>query len=306
MTMLAAAGPVSAARRPIVVIDSDVGDDIDDAYALSWALRSPALDVRAIMVSFGDTALRARMARRMLAVLGRRDVGVVRGAPTPPGAVFSQADWARSGPAGGTRSLDFVVRLIRRHPGRVTMIALGPLSDIAALRRRDPAAFGKLGRILAMGGSIRLGYGQTEAAAAPKPSVEYNVARDPAALREMLASGVPVTLFPLDSTQIKLMPGDEAALVRRPDPVTAMLATLTAEWRTNNARGQKVPILFDAVPVAAAIDAASCPDDPVAIRVDDHGLTRLAEGPANARVCLQADHGAIVRRLIAGLSGVSD
>ncbi|WP_375383500.1 nucleoside hydrolase [uncultured Sphingomonas sp.] len=283
----------------MVVIDSDVGDDIDDAYAITWALRSPALDVRAIMVSFGDTALRAQLVRRMLDVLGRSDVVVVRGAPTPSGTVFSQAAWARDGRQGGTASLAFVARLIRRHPNRVTLIALGPLGDVAGLRRLDPAAFGKLGRILAMGRSIRLGYGQTEATVAPKPSAEYNVVQDPAALRDVLASGVPVTLFPLDSTQIKLTSSDEAGLVATSNATTAMLEALTTEWRANNARGQKVPILFDAVPVAAAIDATLCPARPKAIKVDDRGLTRVVEGPANALVCLNVEHRLVISRLIA-------
>lgn len=286
----------------MVVIDADVGDDIDDAYAIAWALRAPELDVRAIMVSFGDTGLRGRLVLRMLDVMGRRDVPVVQGTETPPRTDFTQRDWARGGPAprraeGPAR----VLRLIRRHPGRITLLALAPLGDVAAMLRADPATFAKLRQVLAMSGSIHLGYGQTGATAAPAPSAEYNAASDPAALRALLASGVPITLFPLDATQVKLADADYRALVAAHTATTTMLDSLTGEWRTNNARKQTIPTLFDIVPVAAAIDPASCPAEALPLSVDGKGYTRLEQGSKETGVCLNSDHAAILRRLSAAI-----
>ncbi|HEY0270075.1 MAG TPA: nucleoside hydrolase, partial [Sphingomonas sp.] len=201
--------PVAArAARPIVVIDTDVGDDIDDAYALAWALSSPKLDVRAITTGFGDTALRARLARRMVATLGRGDVSVGAGPVTAPATTFTQAHWAEASPAmAAPDAVALTLGLIRAHPGKVTLIALAPLTDVGAMIARDPATFRKLKRVLVMAGSIRRGYDKNGLPSLA-PDAEYNVARDPAAL---LGSGVAVTLFPLDSTQIR---PDDATLAR--------------------------------------------------------------------------------------------
>ena len=78
----ALAAPAAPARLP-VVIDTDVGDDIDDAFALVLALSDPRLDVIGITTAWGDTHTRALLVRRLLATLGRTDVPVAEGPPTP-------------------------------------------------------------------------------------------------------------------------------------------------------------------------------------------------------------------------------
>jgi purine nucleosidase len=285
------------AARPIVVIDTDAGDDIDDAYALAWALASPRLDVRLITTAFGDTALRVRMMRRMLAALGREDVVVGQGVATPPGTLFTQRAWAEAGPSEpALDGVDATLDLIRAHPGQVTLIALAPLANVGAMIARAPATFASLKRVLVMGGSIRRGYDKDGAPSAT-PDAEYNVARDPAGLRALLASGVPVTLFPLDSTQVRPDPASLARLIGTATPTAQMLAALTAEWRATNPWKQTVPTLFDALPVAAAIDPKPCPATPAHIEVDDKGFTRTTEGAPNASLCLASDGAAIGARM---------
>jgi inosine-uridine nucleoside N-ribohydrolase len=305
---LSAILPVAArAARPIVIIDTDVGDDIDDAYALAWALSSPKLDVRLITASFGDTALRARMLRRMLGEIGRGNVAIGAGPATPPATVFTQAHWASDAPrdrGGEIDAIALTLDLIRAHPGRVTLIALAPLTTIRPMIARDPATFRKLKRVLVMGGSIRRGYDKG-GKPSPVPDAEYNTARDPGGLRALLASGVPVTLFPLDSTQVR---PDDATLTRwlgAGTHVAKLLAALTAEWRTTNPWKQTVPTLFDAVPVAAAIDPKLCPTQPLHIEVDDKGFTRAIPGSANALACLISNGPAVVARIDEDISPIA-
>jgi inosine-uridine nucleoside N-ribohydrolase len=294
----------ATATKPIVVIDTDVGDDIDDAYAMAWALSSSKLDVRMITTALGDTTLRARMVRRMLAALGREDVAVGVGPATPPGTTFTQARWAAAGPDekdGEADAIALTLDLIRTHPGKVTLIALAPLTTIGAMIARDPVTFRKLKRVLAMGGSIRRGYDK-DGKPSLVPDAEYNAARDPAGLRALLASGVPVTLFPLDSTQIRPDATTLARLLGAGTPAANTLAELTGEWRATNPWKQTVPTLFDALPVAAAIDAKLCPAEPIAITVDDRGFTRPDPKGAIANVCLISNGPAIVARMTADLA----
>jgi len=87
---VADAGAPPATVPPLpVIIDTDVGDDIDDAFALAIALQDPRLEVLAVTTAWGDTHLRALLVRRLLATLGRRDVVVAQGPATASTVPFT-------------------------------------------------------------------------------------------------------------------------------------------------------------------------------------------------------------------------
>ncbi len=188
----------------MAILDTDIGDDIDDAFALALALKSPELKLLGITTEFGDTELRARLVDRYLAAVGRSDIPVAAGKPTPHSNVFTQAAYAEQEPdRKHADGVQFLLDQIGAHPGEVTLIAIGPLVNVGAAIERDPATFRKVKRVVMMGGSIYRGYdadGQTN----PKPDAEWNIARDPAGAKALLDSGVPVFMMPLDSTQIHL------------------------------------------------------------------------------------------------------
>src|SRR5437899_8047124 len=79
-----------------IIIDTDIGDDIDDAFAVALALRSPELQILGITTTFGDTETRAKLLDRFLAEVGRPDIPVAAGAPTPPKGTFTQRPYAES------------------------------------------------------------------------------------------------------------------------------------------------------------------------------------------------------------------
>src|SRR5580698_3023424 len=82
----------------LAILDTDIGDDIDDAFALALALQSPELKILGITTAFGDTELRARLVDRYLHAIGRDQIAVAAGVPTPHSNVFTQAAYARQGP----------------------------------------------------------------------------------------------------------------------------------------------------------------------------------------------------------------
>jgi inosine-uridine nucleoside N-ribohydrolase len=168
--------------------------------------------------------------------------------------------------------------------------------NVQALIARDPAAFRRLKRVVAMGGSINVGY-DPGGPPAGGPSAEYNVAAAPAALASVLDAGRPVTLFPLDSTKVAFDAPARERLFAQGSGATGALAALYGEWRTNNAWGQVTPSLFDVVPVAWLIDPGLCSPTPMRIAVDAKGFTRPEIGGPNASVCLTAQPER-VRRLV--------
>ena len=79
-----------------VIIDTDIGDDVDDAFALALAVRSPELQILGVMTTFGDTDARAKLTDRFLTEVGRSEIPVLAGKPTPPSARRPPRHWGRS------------------------------------------------------------------------------------------------------------------------------------------------------------------------------------------------------------------
>jgi purine nucleosidase len=286
--------PAAQAARPeMVIFDTDIGDDIDDVFALGIALSSPELKIVGITSAWGDTALRARMIDRVLCETGRSDIPVITGVAThrSDAAAFSQAPWAKAGlphkPHGNDNAVAFILDQARLHPGEITLIAVAPLTNIGAAIDRDPAAFRKLKRVVLMGGSVVRGYDADGAPGVPtQPMAEYNIAMDPPAAQKLFHSGVPIYMMPLDSTQIAFDAKRGAEFAAISTPLTDSIEVLTAEW--SHVTHRNAPTLFDPVAVAYTIDAATCPTTPEHIEVDDKGYTRTGDGPPNAQACLKA------------------
>ncbi len=284
-----------------LIIDTDIGDDIDDAYALTLALHSPEFEIVGVTTAWGDTALRAQLAARLLAIAGANKIPVEPGVPTHSKTTFSQRAWASAGPtpAHGD-AVDFLLAQARRYPHQVTLIAIGPLTNIGAAIDRDPSAFRLLNRVVLMGGSIHCGYGNPRATPPPPPQPEYNIAMDPGAARKLLASGVPIFMMPLDSTQWKLDDGKLAQVAARSTPSTDALLVLTTEWQL--ATHQHTPTLYDAMAVAYALHPDICPTTPLRLQVDDTGSTRVVEGQVNAHACLKGNGDAFFHLLLPRVS----
>jgi inosine-uridine nucleoside N-ribohydrolase len=292
------AAPVTP-RQP-VIIDTDIGDDIDDAFALTIALLDPRLEVLGVTTAWGDTRTRTLLVRRLLATLGRPDVPVAQGPATPDMVPFTQRKWAlgATDTSAAPDAIEFIREQAQRRPGQITLIALAPLSNIEALQRRDPHALHLLKQVVLMGGSIHAGYNQGGAIPVAEPSAEYNIASAPAGLAVLLRAGIPVRLFPLDSTQIKFDEVRRERLFAYGSPASDALALLYHQWRLLNSWGQITPTLFDVVPVVWMLQPSSCPVAPMRIVVDERGYTRPAAGEPNVAVCLTVDENATQRLII--------
>lgn len=280
--LLLAGGHIAVAQHSVpkqkVIIDTDIGDDIDDAFAVALAFRSPELQVLQIDAGYGDTHLRARLLQRFLRNAGLPQVPVAQGVTTHTTNVFTQRAYAEQQvshpyPDAINTSLD----LIRKSPGEVTLIAIAPLSNIGAMIDRDPVTFRKLKRVVLMGGSIHVGYGGKST-----PEPEWNIKMDVSAAQKLFASGVPIFVMPLDATNLKLDAAKRESVFTHGSRLTDQLAILYKQW------GSETPTLFDAMAVGYAVDPALCPTTPMHIHVDDKGMTVPVQGVANANVCLRS------------------
>lgn len=272
-----------------VILDTDIGDDIDDAFALALALKSPELQILQVNADFGNTQLRARLLERFLSAVHREDIPVAVGVQTTAPNDLTQRRYAERFPESELTKRDAIqttLELIRKYPGEITLIGIGPYVNIGAMIDKDAETFRKLKRVVIMGGSVNVGYFSGSDADYLKPPAaqpEWNVVRDISGARKLFASGVPIFMMPLDATQLKLDEVTRELLFRHDSLITDQLVLLYQQW------GQLTPTLYDPMAVGFAIDPALCPVTPMRIRVDDQGYTRAESGEPNVQVCLHSD-----------------
>lgn len=292
-------GQQTAGPQP-VIIDTDIGDDIDDAFALGLALRSPELKILGVTTTFGDTEMRARLVDRYLTAVGREDIPVAAGPASTTDNVMTQKAYALRSPAGlHADGAAFLLDQIKRRPGEITLIAIGPLFTVQAAIAHDPAIFKKLKRVVIMGGSIDRGYDGKNGERRPADA-EWNIIQNIDGARALFSSGVPVFMMPLDSTQIHLHEAERDALFAHGSPLTDQLTLLYHQW---SKAANATPTLFDPVAVTYAFRPDLCPAKPMRIEVDDKGFTRAVSGAPNAQVCLQSDEQEFLKLLMSRLTG---
>ncbi|HEY3742202.1 MAG TPA: nucleoside hydrolase [Bryobacteraceae bacterium] len=235
----------SAARIPIL-FDTDIGDDIDDAIALALALQSPELDIRGVTTVFGVVDLRTRLAWKELGLYGRQDIPLATGAGEPmlDAPVFQKArqfetltdsDFAPE--AAHRRAAEFLIATLMNSQEKITVVPVGPLTNIALALRLEPKIKSRIERIVLMGGAFRRMYS------------EWNIQRDRVAAQIVFSSGVPITAVGLDVTlQCKLEQRDLDKLRASRNPATDFLVRLIGLWQDGNP-GQ-TPILHDPLAMA--------------------------------------------------------
>ena len=267
--------------RPIpVVLDTDIGSDIDDAFALAMVLRSPQLRLQAVTTVSGDTQARARVAARMLSLAGYDRIPVAAG-PMQAGSPVPGASWARdfTGPALTDKpAIELLRDEIEAGKGRTVVIAIGALTNIAQLLKQYPQEKPRIKEIVFMGGSFHHGYTVGSGQIA-----ESNVASDAPAAKAVFSSGVPIRMVPLDVTaRLQLQPDEMEAIFAQHTALTDSLQAQYLLW------GQAVPTLHDPMAVAFLLRPELCRSMRSHVTVSSAGWTRMDGGLPNALVALRS------------------
>ncbi len=240
---------LTAAQPLPVFLDTDIGDDIDDALALSLALQSPELKVLGISTVLQDGPRRADLVWRILQLHGHSDIPIGIGAEQPlmaaprTGAV-RQAEALRpqdAMPADRRRNgIELLIDTCLRAPGKVTLIAYGPLTNIALALRAEPRLNEHIARIVIMNGVFF------------RPGIEYNTKMDPEASAIVYSSGLPVTAVGLDVTmQCQLSAEHLRRFSASSQENVQFLWKLIQIWQQGDP-GRR-PILHDPLAIAATV-----------------------------------------------------
>jgi purine nucleosidase len=263
-----------------VLIDTDIGDDVDDAFALVVAARHPRLRLVGVTTVDGPVADRARLAHLVLAACSRPDVPIGAGASERSdgrrgAGRMSHAPLLGDLPAfAGPSALSLIHSCAREHE-RLTVIALGPLTNVAAAIAAEPRIARHV-RLVVMGGSPSY------------PYPDWNIRCDPAAARAVLRSGMDITMIGMNVTMRCDMTRDQLRrLFEHPSPYARVLTRCVLAWRTPLRR---MPILHDALAVAAAAEPGLVSTAMRRVVVFRGGFTIAIDSmPPNARVCIGLD-----------------
>ena len=275
VVLLALLGAAPAVAQPAqkIIFDTDFAfAPQDDAMALFFVLNSPELDLLGITTLAGNKSLNVATADvlKALELMQRTDVAVYEGAAAP--LVHEGTDWDRKthggwwanepapAPPGGfatkkpeaRSAIDFLVSTVRQHPGQVTILAIGPLTNIAIAMRMDQTFARNVKQLVIMGGAVAA---LPDGAGNHTPNAEFNFYVDPEAARIVLRSGIPIVLSPLNvSRKARLTKAWFDRLVAVDTPVTRILKDRMGPRFQQYP--DRTPLMYDQVAAVTLVDPA--------------------------------------------------
>jgi inosine-uridine nucleoside N-ribohydrolase len=285
LPQVASSHATEATTATRVVIDTDPG--VDDAFALMLAMRSPELKVEAITVVSGNLPLEITLpnALRMVEICDRTDIPVAAGAAAPLiRRRVTAADAHGENGLGGFKlplpklaavkehAAELICRIVLEHPGEVTLIGLGPLTNIALALRSEPGLAKAIKNIVLMGGSLSGGN--------VTPAAEFNFYVDPEAASIVFNSGVPITMVGLDVTRrVELTEPYVRQLeagTNKPSRAAAGIArAIMATYRGHGEKGG--PNLHDPLAVSALIRPEILTFESYRVQIETNGLITAGE-----------------------------
>ncbi len=276
--------PPSAPQK--VIIDSDPGTD--DALAILLAVYSPELDVKGISIVAGNVTADMGFddGLKVLSLVGRCDIPIAKGADHPllqpliTGSYWNGAnglggaDLPASKCKGDARfGPDLIIDLVHKYPNEITLIPIGPLTNIAMAVRKDPSIVPLVKGVVIMGGSIS--GGNVNGAA------EYNIYQDPEAASIVFNAGWPLTMVGLDVTEkAAILVADAQKLEAQPGPV-AHFAAVVARYQISIGEATGGGAVHDALAVGAVVDPSLLQTKFLRVDVETGGDFARGETVAN-------------------------
>ena len=267
----------SADKKIPVILDTDIGSDIDDTWALALILCSPEMDLKLVVTDSHDTVGKAKIVAKFLEKVGRSDIpiGIGKKMDDNPGP---QIAWAKDYDLKqypGKIHEDGVGAMIDRLNAAketVTLLVIGPCPNVEEMLKRSPGT-AKKARVAAMSGSVKKGYRGT-----PPPDAEYNVKDAVSASQALYEAPWDLTIAPLDTAGLIVLQGERyKTLLSSKNPIAKTLIENYRAWaeqsKANLDVNARSSTLFDTEAVYLAIDRSLCEMQDVRLKVDEKGFT---------------------------------
>jgi purine nucleosidase len=240
-----------------IIIDTDIGSDPDDAMAIALAMKSPEIIIEGITIVNGDVQHKARMADKVLSLGGYGSIQVVPGISTSllkNRKVYANGQEGEGFVSPNDKTLfdghavDFIIEKVMNNPGEISLVAIGPLTNIAAAMIREPKITRYLKRIYLMGGVTGICSQNRD-----MPEVEYNIKCDPESASVVLSSKTPILMVGLDVTMDLLLTKENLNQIKSSNTqLNDVLAGIIERWL--NFIGEEATPMHDPLALALVID----------------------------------------------------
>ena len=295
-------------ERQRIVMDVDTG--VDDALALMLAVRSPELEILGVTTVHGNAPVARSTVNTLLVldVLGAAAIPVAAGAAAPLARVrITATDVFGTDGLGGVTSrypvpsrrttkgaVEFLLETIRRFPDALTLIATGPLTNVATAIQQDAGTMGRLRGLTVMGGAIRVPGNVA-------PTAEFNFAADPEAAAIVVGAGLPLTLVPLDVTEQVVLSRELADRTSAEGTLQTFIREMTAATIAfhRDEEGIDGMFLHDPLAVGVVLDPSLVRRQAMAVGIECRGeltagmavadLRRRSHAAPTAMVCTQVE-----------------
>lgn len=253
---------VSLSAKPLpIIIDTDIGDSFDDVWAIAEAISRPdKWDVRMILTAHNDTTARAQIVAKYLTRWGRTDIPIGIGVHTNnhTGSLYPWASdvdlQAYNASSIGKVYPDGVRRavgLLTASPGKISMVAIAPMTNFGAITQHYPEAVGAVRRIYGMFGGLDRCY-HNATIDTPGSCKEGNVGSNVTASQEMVNVSWPMTITPLDTCMVAMSgePWKRMQAANNTDhPLVHTLLESIEVWRPGSSTAEYSDAIFDAVTI---------------------------------------------------------
>jgi len=297
---------LTGAGKPVpVILDTDIGQDIDDTWALAMLLGCPQVDLRLIVTDYNNTPERTRLVAKILDTVGRTDIPIATGVQTGNDPIM-QAGWvgdydlARYPGVIHEDGIAALIEAIEAAPVPPVLVTIGPVTNIRAMLDINPGVAEKT-RVIAMAGNLYLHSDETT-----RPFPEYNVACDPASFQALVNAPWPITLSPLDGCGDLTLTGERYARVRASQhPLAKVVIANYEAWASESHRPQESSsILYDTVAAYLSFAESFCAMETVTLRVEADGVTQPVPDGRSVRCQLGwRDREGFEELLVAALTG---
>jgi len=284
-----------------VVIDTDIGSDVDDALALALALRSKEIQLEAVTVVYGDVDLRAKIALKMMKLSGIEGVPVAKGIQKP---LLRERELFWTGHEGEgfltpmdnalkpdpRHAIDLIISTIMSMKKEITLVTIGPLTNIATAIIKEPRIVENVREVFVMGGVTRIFDGIN------LPFREHNINCDPEAARIVFNSGLSITMVPLDVTLKVTINREDLKKISRVDtPFTDGIVSMVERYL--ELQDRDFTWLHDPLTVAVCVDGSLVDTVDMKVLVETRGeftagqtiAIPAKQGETTAKVCKDVD-----------------
>lgn len=260
-----------------VILDTDIGDDIDDAIALALAVNRPEIDLMGVVTTYRNTYLRSKIALALLDGWNRMNIPVCNGNDDPlkqpyfyfpfekrdengKPIIAHYEDYMNKFQACSDAGLEFIAKTVRENPNEITIVAIGPLTNIAKFCQKYPEEYALLKSVVIMGGRF------------DEERAEWNIKCDPEAADIVLSSNQKIYLVPLDVTLQCVFAQEQVDRLHNGCVGNKRLSKMIDIW-LKNSKNRSLPILHDPLALASVF-SDFCDFTPKKVKVALDGKER--------------------------------